>query len=47
MGGTGSFDETVVVWNLASAQPLLTLPEHKMGAASLIFSPNGRWLMGV
>jgi WD40 repeat protein len=42
---SGSFDTTVIVWDLASGQARHTLPGHGMGAASLIFSPDSTRLI--
>ena len=41
---TGSSDQTVRLWNLATGQEILAIKGFKTDVASLLFSPDGTWL---
>jgi WD40 repeat protein len=41
---SGSWNGTLTVWDLASGQPLLTLPAHETGVHRVQFSPGGQTL---
>ena len=41
---SASADETVIVWDAATGSPLHRFSEHKGGAHSLAFHPQGLWL---
>jgi WD40 repeat protein/serine/threonine protein kinase len=41
---SGSFDQTVKLWDVASGQEALTLPGHFESVRSLVFSPDGHRL---
>lgn len=42
---SGSVDETVKIWDVASGQETLTLNEHKNKVCSVAFSPDGKQLV--
>ncbi|MER3415485.1 MAG: protein kinase, partial [Gemmataceae bacterium] len=41
---SGSRDNTVRVWEVATGQHVRTLQEHTRGITSVAFSPDGRYL---
>jgi WD40 repeat protein/serine/threonine protein kinase/tetratricopeptide (TPR) repeat protein len=41
---TSADERALAVWDIATAQRLLTLPANPWGYAKAVFSPDGRWL---
>jgi WD40 repeat protein len=39
---SGSYDQTMKVWDAASGQEALTLTGHTSGVSTMAFSPNGK-----
>jgi WD40 repeat protein len=40
---SGSYDRTVIIWDLEARRPLAKLP-HGARVSALVFSPDGKWL---
>ena len=41
---SGSYDDTIKIWDTSTWKPLLTLEGHRGSAVSVTFSPDGQWL---
>ena len=41
---SGSYDKTIILWNISREEPIKTFTGHSDSINSVVFSPNGEYL---